>query len=420
MSVDGYHHEIDFGISKRGLLTSLDLSVEVAFAGYGITAPDYKYDDYAALNVDGKVVMVLEGEPGRKGDADFFSGPDENTRFSNSFTKAANAAQRGARAIILISRTYNLMSFNEQLEEHKPRFDRRALALPDLPSQRIPTIFVRRSIAENLLSGGRKTLEEIEAKMAKSSRPHSFIARNTKLLLKATVEAKRHPLQNVVAYIEGSDSLLKDEYVVISAHYDHLGTSDDGDIYYGADDNGSGTSSLLEIAAALKANRVAPRRSIVFLHVSGEEMGLLGSRYFATYPPVQLPNIVADLNIDMVGRNDPDSIYVIGTNMLSWDLHNIGEAAVRLIPDFNISYRYNDPNDPNRFYYRSDHYNFARLNIPITFWFAGIHEDYHRSSDTVDKIDLTKLRKVAQLVYLTAWEVANRDERPALDGISFE
>ena len=420
VTVDGYHYEIDYGIFKRGLLTSLDLSVEVAFAGYGITAPRYKYDDYATLNVAGKVVLVLAGEPSRKGDDEFFMGSDTRTRFSNPSVKAATAAEHGARALILVSKADNRTPFHELLDRYEFSFSRPVMALPSLPPRLVPVIMVRKSIAEKLLSGGRESLDQLEAKLATSGRPHSFIARNTKLKLKIDLQAKRHILQNVVAYMEGSDPQLKNEYVVISAHYDHFGTSPDGDIFYGADDNGTGTSGLLEIAAALKENNNAPRRSIVFLHVSAEEMGLLGSTYFANYPLVEISDIVANLNIDMVGRNDPDSIYVIGTNILSWELHHIGETAIRLVPDFDISYKYNDPDDSNRFYYRSDHFNFARRNIPITFYFAGVHEDYHQTTDTVDKINLAKVRKVAQLVYLTAWEIANRDERPALDGLSFE
>ena len=168
----------------------------------------------------------------------------------------------------------------------------------------------------------------------------------------------------------------------------------------------------VEIAEAITRNNHAPKRGFLFLAVSGEERGLLGSKYYVKRPLVPLANTVADLNIDMIGRNASDSVYIIGSNMISQDLHEINEYAANQIDNMFLNYRYNSKDDPERYYYRSDHYNFAQFGIPIIFYFAGIHDDYHKPTDTIEKIDFQKLEKVSRLVYLTGWSVANNDTRP--------
>lgn len=229
--------------------------------------------------------------------------------------------------------------------------------------------------------------------------------------------------ENVLAYIKGSEK--PDEVLVISAHLDHIGISKNGDINNGADDDGSGTVAILEIAEAFqKASKEdnGPKRSILFLHVTGEEIGLYGSRYYADEDPVfPLANTIANLNIDMIGRVDPkheekgNYLYLIGSDKLSKELHDISEAVNKANFNMEFDYTYNDEDDPNRFYYRSDHYNFAKKNIPVIFYFNGTHADYHRPSDTPDKINYEFLETRARLIFHTAWELANRDERVKLD-----
>jgi len=228
--------------------------------------------------------------------------------------------------------------------------------------------------------------------------------------------------ENVVAFIKGSTK--PEEYVVISAHLDHVGVRDDGEVFNGADDDGSGTVGVLEIAEAFNKAVEAgyrPQRSIVFLHVTGEEKGLYGSRYYAENPIFPIENTVADLNIDMIGRVDDahkdneNYVYLIGSDKLSTQLDSISTAVNNKYMNIDLDYTYNDENDPNRFYYRSDHYNFAKQGVPIIFYFNGTHEDYHRVSDTPDKINYPMLAKRAQLVFLTAWEVANREDRIIVD-----
>ena len=229
--------------------------------------------------------------------------------------------------------------------------------------------------------------------------------------------------ENVLAYIKGSEK--PDEIIVISAHLDHIGVSGNGDINNGADDDGSGTVAILEIAEAFKtaANKGhGPKRSILFLHVTGEEIGLFGSKYYTDVDPVfPLANTVADLNIDMIGRIDEkheskrNYLYLIGSDKLSQELHDISEAINEKYFNMEFDYTYNDDNDPNRFYYRSDHYNFAKNNVPVIFYFNGTHADYHKPSDTPDKIEYDLLETRAQLIFHTAWELANRDERIKVD-----
>lgn len=227
--------------------------------------------------------------------------------------------------------------------------------------------------------------------------------------------------ENIWAFIKGSEK--PDEVVVVSAHYDHIGMAN-GDIYNGADDDGSGTVALLEIAKAFqqaKNEGHGPKRSILFLHVTGEEHGLHGSRFYSENPLFPLKNTVADVNIDMIGRRDDlhkDSnnyIYLIGSDYLSSELYTICENKNKKFINLKLDYKFNDRKDPNRFYYRSDHYNFAKNGIPVVFLFNGVHADYHQKTDEVDKIEFDALAKRAQLAFVITWELANRNEKIKVD-----
>ncbi len=227
--------------------------------------------------------------------------------------------------------------------------------------------------------------------------------------------------ENVLAFIEGDGTT--EEILVISAHYDHLGVQD-GSIYNGADDDGSGTVALLEIAQAFKEavnDGYYPKRGILFLHVTAEEVGLLGSKYYSEYPVFPLESTVSNLNVDMIGRvdkahkNNPHYVYLIGSDRLSTELHELSEQANQQYTRLDLDYKYNAKDDPNNFYYRSDHYNFAKHDIPVIFYFNGTHKDYHQPTDTPEKINYDLLAKRAQLIFYTAWEIANREKRPFVD-----
>ena len=227
--------------------------------------------------------------------------------------------------------------------------------------------------------------------------------------------------ENIWAFIEGTEK--PNEVLVISAHYDHVGMKN-GEVFNGADDDGSGTVALLEIAQAFKKAKndgFGPKRSILFLHVTGEEHGLHGSRFYSENPLFPIENTIADINIDMIGRRDTlhpktnNYVYVIGSDRLSSELHTINEEVNAKYTQLDLDYKYNDRKDPERIYYRSDHYNFAKKGIPAIFFFNGIHEDYHQSTDTPDKIEYDALAKRAQLAFVLAWELANRPERIKVD-----
>jgi Zn-dependent M28 family amino/carboxypeptidase len=237
--------------------------------------------------------------------------------------------------------------------------------------------------------------------------------------------------QNVVGVLEGSDAVLRNEYVAIGAHYDHVGTGQPvaGDaIYNGADDDGSGTVGVLAVAEAF-ARGVRPKRSVLFIWHCGEEKGLWGSEYFTRFPTVPLKQIVAQLNMDMIGRSKQEGdtkeanralsganeIYVIGSKMMSTELGELSERVNRAYLNLNFNYKYDDPADTNRFFFRSDHYHYAQHGIPIIFYFDGVHEDYHRPSDSADKIDYQKMEKVTRTIFLTAHELANAPTRPRVD-----
>lgn len=280
----------------------------------------------------------------------------------------------------------------------------------------------RNTGTEGQKKAGRYLIEEYKKnKISFPKKADGFYQKVPAEYMSRSFSPKLGDSENIWAFIEGSEK--PDEILVISAHYDHVGMKN-GEVYNGADDDGSGTVALLEIAQAFmqaKKDGYGPKRSLLFLHVTGEEHGLHGSRYYTDNPLFPIENTIADINIDMIGRRDEDHkntnnyIYVIGSDRLSTDLHKINEEANKKYVNLDLDYRYNDLNDPNRFYYRSDHYNFAKKGIPSIFYFNGVHADYHKPGDTPDKIEYDALAKRAQLAFATAWELANRENRPVVD-----
>jgi hypothetical protein len=272
----------------------------------------------------------------------------------------------------------------------------------------------------DLLGITRQKLDKAYQKSQSSSKSH-FKKLNHQVRIKIEKVSERFETENVLGLVEGSDK--KEELIVITAHYDHVGKSGD-QIYNGADDDGSGTAAVMELAQAFtlaKKEGNGPRRSILFMTVTGEEKGLLGSEFYSSNPVWPLEQTVANLNIDMIGRVDPEHenmdeyIYIIGSDHLSHDLHTINEEVNKLYTGLKLDYKYNDTEDPNRFYYRSDHYNFAKHNIPIIFYFNGTHKDYHQPTDTIEKIRFDLLKKRSDLVFYCAWELANREQRIRLN-----
>ena len=271
--------------------------------------------------------------------------------------------------------------------------------------------------------GQKKAVEFLKNEYLKMGIPSAYGTDNYFQTIPATYfEGKsKNDSENVLAFIKGSEK--PEEIVVLSAHLDHVGHHD-GEIYNGADDDGSGTVALLEMAEAFhlaKKDGKGPKRSILILHVTGEEKGLFGSRFYSENPVFPLENTVADINVDMIGRVDPEHkdapnyVYVIGADRLSTGLDAAVTNANKNLTDFKLDYKYNDRNDPERIYYRSDHYNFAKNGVPSVFFFSGIHEDYHKPTDTPDKIDYPLMTERTKLIFHTAWELANSNERIKVD-----
>ncbi|AOR27172.1 peptidase, M28 family [Formosa sp. Hel1_33_131] len=393
-SFEYYQDFISITDAKSSVINASDIVV----VGYGIK--DALYNDYKDMDVTNKIVVAIAGEPKNEDGTYLMSGTDEISKWSNGRqamrSKQNTAKELGAKAFFLI----NDAMFKRYANYYQARDERGGesnLAL-DVNEEPMYGFLVSEAMGAVLL----KT-NTIEIDFKQVSEP--IIS------------------ENVAAMIKGSEK--PDEYIILSAHLDHVGMHD-GEVFNGADDDGSGTVAILEIAEAFKAAQEkgqGPKRSVIFLHVTGEEKGLLGSQYYTDYDPiVPLAQTVSNLNIDMIGRTDPkrtegkrNYIYLIGSDKLSTDLHNLSEEMNTKYTNIELDYTYNDENDPNRFYYRSDHYNFAKNNIPIIFYFNGTHADYHKATDTPDKIEYDLLENRTRLVFHTAWELANREDAVRVD-----
>ena len=387
---------------------------KIVFAGAGISSATQHRDDYAGLDVKGKIVILVAG---------LASGIDISRLEQNEYGQGA-ARAHGAVGILQLpqQRLLNLMK-NKSFQERAA--SRETVRLARSAEGALPTVTLGPALAEELLAAG-----GMDLKSAYESLNHKQNAQpgNFDVTAKMTVaqQLTRSTTQNVAGILEGTDPVLKHEYVVFSAHYDHLKTGPGGEIFPGADDDGSGTTSVLTIAHAMSMER--PKRSVLVMFHAGEELGLLGSEYNTDYAPVvPLKQMVADLNIDMIGRSkqagdnasedehltDANTVYLVGSNRISQELHQLSEETNSQFQKMKLDYYYNDPSNPERIYFRSDHWNYAKHGIPIIFYFDGTSVDYHRPTDTIDKIDFTKMTKVARLVFETGWRIANLDHRLA-------
>ncbi len=392
---------------------------QIIFLGYGIE--DEKYSDYKGIDVTDKVILIYKGEPTDKNGNSYLTGTPELSDWSTNWEKKLETAKsRGAKLVLIIEN-----EIQKLLSENRHILIGPLLTLgedTDSYEKYANNCHINTNVAKELMGKSYKKIIKARKKIQKKGIAHQVTINGD---FKITQKKKDRSLQgvNVLGYIEGTDEKLKEELVIITAHYDHLGKRGD-DIYNGADDNGSGTSTVIEVANAfMEAKKVGkgPRRSVLALLVTGEEKGLLGSKFYVEKPVFPLDKTVVNINVDMVGRvdkkyeNNPNYIYVIGSDRLSTELHNINEAMNDKYTQLTLDYTYNAEDDPNRYYYRSDHYNFAEKGIPAIFYFNGTHDDYHRTTDTVEKINFEKMERIARLIFHTAWEIANRDERIKVD-----
>ncbi|MEO6584090.1 MAG: M28 family peptidase [Ferruginibacter sp.] len=389
-------------------------SKKLVFAGYGID--DKNYNDYAGLDVKNKIVVFFLGEPRADGKYLISSGTRSSEwTFPGLSKKIALAQAKGAAGVMVINPasatfTQRTIDNSRKTNVYFPK--------PIASGKPLNYVLLSHAYATNVLGSNTDSLISMARKNAPFTNVHTF-EKNIKADFKVKKIREIINSSNVVGVIEGTDK--KDEYLFLTGHYDHLGMRD-GKIYYGADDDGSGTVAVINMAEAFakaKTEGKGPRRTIVFMTVSGEEKGLWGSEYYSDHPLYPLEKTTADLNTDMVGRIDTDRksgdtmnyIYVIGHDKLSSDLPIINEGVNNKYTKLEFDYMFDDPNDQNRIYFRSDHYNFARKGVPILFFYDGmLQADYHKTSDTVDKITWPLYEKRVRMIFHTAWEIANRDD----------
>lgn len=396
---------------------------DIVFVGYGISTDSY--DDLADLDIAGKVVLVINsGEPNKGGISAITKTGDQSNWSRDRGMRIRLLRNKRAALILAVGPEVALMLPVNGGKGPKPRMAIKAAEVMPL-QQQTPVVNISPAVADMFLKGSGKTYEALKNKIDSTSAPQSQVVKADFKTTFGTRVTDVHAV-NVLGFMEGTD--LKDEVLVFSAHYDHLGLNPEGadKVYNGADDDGSGTTAILEIARAFsnaKKEGKGPRRSILFLGNVGEEEGLFGSEWYTSNPVFPLENTITDLNIDMIGRVDPDHAadpnycYLVGSGKLSTDLKKISEAVNATYTKLQLDYKYDDPKDPEQIYYRSDHYNFAKYGVPIIFYFNGIHADYHKPSDEISKINFDMLVKRAQLVFYTGWELANRDKKPAVDVI---
>jgi hypothetical protein len=404
---------------------------EVAFAGYGLKLDKYGYNDFDKIQTEGKILLVMAGAPTTEDGNEFlFEGTDWASTRSIQLKLAALFFTKAKVVLIVMDPKSDHSTVNREylrfagrqntsisLKGEKPR----TFQFTNMPK----IIFVDRSVADELLKGTGNTLEDLQKKIDTDLKPHSFAIPDKKLKITETVLSSEETMYNVAAYIEGSDPVLKNEYLIFSGHADHLGEGPKG-INAGADDDASGCAALLSMAEAFQSLEKKPLRSILFLWLSGEEIGLYGSQSYVSNPLVPLDKTVADLNMDMIGRvkgiadttsetpmTGPNGVFVITDNQSSELLSIAAEADENSILDFD--YSLSGRNHPLQLFARSDHYNFVKKNIPVLFFTTGLHTDYHTPGDVAGKIDFKKMELVTRTMYQIGYNVANRKARIVVD-----
>jgi len=415
ISQDGvaWEHKLDYIFPLTQNENGSFESNRIVFAGYGIS--DSAYDDYEGLNVKGSVVVICLGEPKKEGKY-FIAGENKASAWTypGLLKKIALAASKGAVAVMIINPTMEI--FTQRMTENSIKSN---LYYPSnkTSNSSLPYMMISYSAAQKLF--GEKIYDQISrAKTNELFLKHSIAVQKN---IKGQFEKakKRTDASNIIGIVEGTDK--KEEYLFLTAHYDHLGIRD-GKIYNGADDDGSGTVAVMEMAAAFaraKKEGKGPRRTVVFMAVSGEEKGLWGSEYYSDHPIYPLEKTTADLNTDMIGRVDTERtsadtlnyVYVVGHNKISSELPIINERINAAHTGLVLDYKFDDPNDPNRIYYRSDHYNFARKGVPVLFFYDGmLKADYHKPTDDIEWINWPLFEKRARMIFYTAWEMASREK----------
>ncbi len=413
------------------------MSAPIVYAGDGWMIKSKNLNPYQGLDVKGKYIAVYgEGIASGNNLVPLPAGLTNSDLVGNRGTDWADAVSyaraNGAAGVIVLPSKFlldNWLAVKQSFSRNRMYVEKFAENAPQMTlSAPAPNVFISSSKFANAL------FENESANPLSGAAKTSFdLAASKKINMNVAVKPERIMTQNVVAVWEGGDPQLKAEMVAVGAHYDHVGTNPNAKgedkIWNGADDDGSGTVSVLAIAESLAKSPKRPKRSVLLVWHCGEEKGLWGSEYFNKYPTVDIKKVVAQLNIDMIGRsrkpNDANpknanltgenAVYVIGSEMMSSKLAAVTKATNDTYLKLDYDYKYDDPKDPNRFFFRSDHFNYAQNGIPIVFWFDGVHEDYHQPGDEPQKIDYTKMQNIARTIFLTMWELSDLKERPAVD-----
>ena len=405
---------------------SLTITGEVVFAGYGAIDEEYDYDDLEGIDVEDKIVLIMNRAPMNEDGTACQLGSKWMT-LQNIQIKMDYLAAMDPKAILVVFDPKSGMNSIEDLNPGIAQYFSKSRQLKkdeeeiNEESTETRVALIHRSVADNILAGEGKDLVQLQKEIDATLTPQSFLVEGKTVTVSLKKKFRELAVPNIFGVIEGSDPDLKDEMVIFMAHFDHVGTNEQGGVFNGADDNASGTVALLEIAQAFMAEKKRPARSIGILWVSAEEIGLFGSSYFADHPLVPLDRIAAVINLDMVGRTvtdedmergrrgmtivGKDSVKVIGGKQSSV-LMQINEETLDEM-GLKPNYTYNDINHPERFYYRSDHINFARKDIPVLFYSTGTHSDYHQVTDTPDRIDYDKFQRMTRFAYKVGYNVAN-------------
>jgi hypothetical protein len=399
----------------------------VVFAGYGWVIKSKNINPYQGIDVKDKVVVVVNNLPKGVTGADL-KGPVGGDWMSPPYYAQVN----GAKAVI------NFPSFNSLVNWDATRWnqaDKGSVEFGNnVPTIKIPMITVSPRAIASLFQGEKFSATNLFNKSAAGEALEAFDLKSTKRVnANIAVKIENIHSQNVIGILEGSDPVLKNEYVAIGAHYDHVGmnpfAAGEDKIWNGADDDGSGTVAVMAIAEAMSKGP-RPKRSILFIWHAGEEKGLWGSEHFADNPTVPIGSIVTQLNIDMIGRyqnpgdeNHPQNkqlpkqneVFLIGSRMMSTELGELSDSVNKSFLNLSFNFKYDDPNDPEQFFYRSDHFNYAKKGVPIIFYMDGSHADYHQVTDSIEKINFESMEKVTRTILATGWELANRPTRPKVD-----
>lgn len=409
------------------------LDGDVIFAGYGIKSDKYGYNDFENITPEGKILLIMDRAPMKEdGKTCQFEEPAWSSEM-NFQTKISTLVLTKAKAILIVCDPKS--GFNS-FEESNPgiagylnsqtslKGDKERMPNPFMASMP-KVLFIHRDLADEILKGSGHTLVKLQEEIDKSVKSRSFNIENKKLRINSITTNKEVTLSNIAGYVEGSDPVLKNEVVVFSGHYDHIGGKG-SKVHPGADDDASGCAALLEMAEAFQSLKKKPARTILFLWVSGEEIGLYGSESYTRAPLFPLENTVADLNMDMIGRvkgvadstdqtpmSGPKTVFVITGNQSSELVSIANEIDKKSEIDFD--YSLSGRENPLQLFSRSDHYNFVEKDIPVLFFTTGLHSDYHTTGDVIGKLDFHKMELITRTMYAIGLEVANLKKRPVVD-----